>query len=261
MGRATLARSVAAALAQSHRPLEIVVVNAAARPLPALPAAQDVPIRIVEGGPYDRPRAANAALDHASGEWLVFLDDDDAFAPPHIESLLEAVQRSDGARVGYSATAVVEPDGKARMIIGAEFHRLHLFTGNYMQLGAVLFQRSLAEEGARFDERIGCFEDWDFVIQLAQRTHFAYTGKPTNLWNAHAGESGAGLGANKRDDETRPFHDLVVAKWAQRAQQLRGEVERHERAAREAAARREPRYESRHLAEAARITRGRIDPA
>src|SRR5690242_2521179 len=107
MGRATLARSVAAALAQTHRPLEVVVVNAAAKALPPLPAATDAAIRIVEGGPYDRPRAANAALDHANGEWLVFLDDDDAFAPVHVESLLEALQRSAGARVAYSATAVV----------------------------------------------------------------------------------------------------------------------------------------------------------
>jgi hypothetical protein len=130
-----------------------------------------------------------------------------------------------------------------------------------MQLGAVLFHRSLVAGGARFDEDLACFEDWDFVIQLAQRTHFAYTGRPTNLWNAHAGESGAGLGANKRDAETKPFHEKVVAKWAQRAARLRAEVERHERAAREAAARREPRYESRHLAEAARITRGPMDAA
>lgn len=261
MGRATLARSVAAVLAQAHRPIEAVVVNAAARPLPPLPAANDVALRIVEGGPFDRPRAANAALDDARGEWLVFLDDDDAFAPDHVASLVDAARRSDGARVAYSASAVVEPDGRSRMLIGAEFHRLHLFTGNYMQLGAVLFHRSLVQAGARFDERIGCFEDWDFVIQLAQRTHFVYTGKPTNLWNAHAGESGAGLGANKRDDETRPFHDMVVAKWAERAAQLREQVRHHERAAREAAARREPRYEKRHLAEAARITRGPVDGA
>ena len=261
MGRATLARSVASALAQTHRPLEIVAVNAGATTLPPLPSATDAEIRIVEGGPYDRPRAANAALAGARGDWLVFLDDDDVFAPTHVESLLAAIGRSPGARVAYSATAAIEPDGKSRMVIGAEFHRLHLFTGNYMQLGAALFHRSLLDEGARFDERLACFEDWDFVIQLAQRTHFVYTGRPTNLWHAYAGESGAGMGANQRAHETQPFHDLVVAKWAERAAQLRERVLHHERAAREAAARREARYQERHLAEAARLTRGAPDPA
>jgi glycosyltransferase involved in cell wall biosynthesis len=222
MGRATLARAIAAAVSQTHRPLEIVVVNASGKPLPALPATNDVALCVVEGGPYDRPRAANAGLDHANGDWLVFLDDDDAFAPNHVESLLAAIARSDGARVAYSASAVVEPDGRSRMIIGAEFDRVHLFTGNYMQLGAVLFSRSLVAEGARFDERISCFEDWDFVIQLAQLTPFVYTARPTNFWCAYAGESGAGLGANKREDATRPFHEMVVAKWAGRARMVRG---------------------------------------
>jgi glycosyltransferase involved in cell wall biosynthesis len=220
MGRPSLARAIASASAQTHRPLEIVVVNAAAKPLAALAAPADVPVRIVEGGPYDRPRAANAALQHARGEWLVFLDDDDAFAPTHVETLLKALASAPGARVAYSATAVVEPDGKARMVIGADFNRLHLFIGNYMQIGAALFSRALLAEGARFDERLDCYEDWDFIIQLAQRTHFVYTGKPTNLWCAHEGESGAGMGANKRDDATRPFHEIVVAKWSARAAAL-----------------------------------------
>jgi glycosyltransferase involved in cell wall biosynthesis len=226
MGRATLARAIAAAVAQSHRPLEIVVVNASGKPLPSLPTTNDVALRVVEGGPYDRPRAANAALDHAKGDWLVFLDDDDAFAPNHVESLLAAIARSDGARVAYSASAVMEPDGRSRMILGAEFNRLHLFIGNYMQIGAALFSRSLMAEGARFDERIACFEDWDFIIQLAQLTRFVYTSRSTNYWCAYAGESGAGMGANKREDATRPFHDMVVAKWAGRAQALKDEIER-----------------------------------
>ncbi len=260
MGRATLVRSVASALAQTHRPLEIVVVNAAARPL-ALPPASDAAIRIIEGGPYDRPRAANAALANATGEWLVFLDDDDAFAPDHVASLLEAAQGSAGARVAYSATAVVEPDGGARMLIGADFNRLHLFIGNYMQLGAALFARSLLTQGARFDEGIACYEDWDFIIQLAQLTHFVYTGKPTNFWNAHAGESGAGLGANRDEDATRPFHDRVVAKWAGRAAELDSRVREHERMAREAAARRDTRYQERHASEARRLVRGPMDGA
>ena len=237
MGRASLARAIAAAAAQTHRPLEIVVVNAAAKPLPAFDAPRDVPIRVVEGGPYGRPMAANAALDHARGAWLVFLDDDDAFAPTHVETLLAAAATSGGARVAYSATAVVEPDGKARMVIGAAFNRLHLFIGNYMQVGAALFSRSLVADGARFDERLDCYEDWDFIIQLAQRTHFVYTGQPTNLWCAYAGESGAGMGANKRDAATRPFHEIVVAKWASRAGALN-------------------EYARRNPAEAERIVRG-----
>jgi hypothetical protein len=237
----------------------MVVVNAGTAPLPALPAAGDASIRIVEGGPYDRPRAANAALANATGEWLVFLDDDDTFAPTHVDSLLEAAAKSGGARVAYGATAVMEPDGKVGMVLGAPFNRLQLFTGNYVSISAALFHRSLLAEGVRFDESFACFEDWDFMIQLAQRTHFVYTGKPTNLWNAHAGDSGAGLGANKRQAQTDPVRERLVAKWEPTAAALRDQFERHVRAARDAARRREPRYESRHRAEAERLVRGPLD--
>ena len=226
-GRDTLGRAVEAAASQGHRPLEIVVVNSSARPLPPLPQVREAVVRVVEGGPYNRPGAANAALAHARGAWLVFLDDDDTCAPNHVQSLLAAAERSGGARVAYSATVVVEPDGSARIMIGAEFNRMHLFTGNYLCITSALFHRSLVEQGARFDERLDCFEDWDFIIQLAQRTRFTYTGQPTNYWNAHAGESGAGLGANKRDDATRPFREMVISKWAARAAELGAELARH----------------------------------
>lgn len=261
MGRATLARSIVAVASQTHRPLEIVVVNAAGKPLPALPPTNGVAIRVVEGGPYNRPRAANAALDNAAGDWLIFLDDDDAFAPTHVASLLAAAASSPGARVAYSATATVDPDGKARKGIGAPFNRLHLFNGNYIPNCAALFARSLVAEGARFDERIPCYEDWDFIIQLAQRTHFVYTGLPTNHWFAHAGASGAGLGVNKSESETDPMKARLLAKWGAAFETLRDRIQSHERAARDAARRREPRYETRHREEAMRLMRGPLDGA
>ena len=256
LGRATLARSIESALAQTHRPLEIVVVNSSAKPLPPLPPARDAEIRIVEGGPYDRPRAANAALANATGDWLVFLDDDDTFAPTHVEGLLAAAQASGGARVAYSATALVDPDGSVGRVIGGPFHRLQLFTANYLSISAALFHKSLPAAGARFDESLACFEDWDFMIQLAQLTSFTYTGRPTIFWYAHAGESGAGLGPNQREDETRPFRDRIAGKWAAAASQLREKVQRHERAAREAMARGESRELERHRAELVRLIKG-----
>ena len=261
IGRASLATSIRSALAQTHRPLEIVVVNAGASPLPELPAAGDASIRVVEGGPYDRPRAANAALANATGEWLVFLDDDDTFAQTHVASLVDAAARSGGARVAYGATAVMEPDGRVGMVLGAPFNRLQLFIGNYVTISAALFHKSLLAEGARFDESFTCFEDWDFMIQLAQRTHFVYTGLPTNHWFAHAGASGAGLGVNKSESETDPMKARLLAKWGAAFETLRDRIQSHERAARDAARRREPRYETRHREEAMRLMRGPLDGA
>jgi len=257
IGRETLARSVASAHAQSHRPLEVVVVNAGTHPLAPMPSADDVPIHIVECPGFNRPRAANAALDNARGEWLVFLDDDDTFLPDHVESLLAAATQA-GAGVAYSATLCVDDAGRGNIVMGAAFDRVHLFHGNYLQIGAALF-RACLREGARFDETLLCLQDWDFWIQLARRTHFVYTGKPTNLWRAYTGSSGAGLGANQRGEETEPFRKQILRKWLGASAFLRGKVQYHHDAARSAAARGNIQAAERHMAAAMKVSRGPFD--
>jgi glycosyltransferase involved in cell wall biosynthesis len=196
LGRPTLARSIASLSAQTYRPLEIVIVNAGATILIPPRTPPGVRCRVVDGGPYDRPQAANAGLAAASGEWLAFLDDDDAFLPTHIESLWRMATASDGALVAYSATQCLDEHGRPDIVIGSGFDRLKLFSMNYIQIGAALFAQSLVSQGCRFDEEFECMQDWDFWLQLAQRTHFVHTGEATNLWSAFGGGSGCGMGAN-----------------------------------------------------------------
>jgi len=257
IGRESLARAIVSALAQSHRPLEIVIVNAGSPSLLPMPDAGDVSVRIVECPGSSRPRAANVALDNARGDWLVFLDDDDSFAPDHVASLLEAATES-GAGVAYSATLCVDDAGDGNIVLGAAFDRVHLFRGNYLQIGAALFRASL-RDSARFDETLLCLQDWDFWIQAAQVTHFAYTGKPTNLWRAYTGSSGAGLGANQRAEVTDPFREHIRRKWMGTAAVLRGKIKYHQDAAQSAAARGNLQSAERHAAAAIRLTRGPLE--
>jgi len=84
---------------------------------------------------------------------------------------------------------------------------------NYMAIHAVSFHRSLVDAGVRFDETLKTFEDWDFWIQLAQRTDFAFTGNPTALYHATAGGSGAGTGANLDKDAALAQRDILMRKW------------------------------------------------
>ena len=258
IGRDTLSRSVSSALSQTHRPFELVIANAATNPLPPLPEANGVDIRLVEAAGCNRPRAANVALDHARGQWLIFLDDDDAFEPDHVASLLESARLAD-AGVAYSATQCIDEAGRNHLVMGAAFDRLHLFQGNYIQLGAGLFRAELVGENVRFDEDLDCLQDWDFWIQLAQRTHFAYSGRSTNIWSAYSGSSGAGLGANQRDDVTQPFRYRIRRKWAAHANRLQGKLRHHRDAASSAMARGNEAAARRHLASVERLRSGPVD--
>lgn len=214
IGRKSLMQSIASVMAQTYRRIEILVVNAAGQPLPAMPAGP-LPVSVVGGyRKLNRPQAANEGLRHARGELIGFLDDDDYFDPQHVASLVETLRAAPSARVAYSGVLFVTDDGRPFARMNRPFDRRALLEDNFIQMGAALFSRSLVEAGAKFDETMENFQDWDFWLQLAQVTEFAHTGKATVCWRAMAGESGSGLGPNANERIQRMYKERVHNKWA-----------------------------------------------
>ena len=110
-----LDRCVGSLLAQTHRNIEVLLVNdgsaddslAVCRKY----EAQDPRVRVFTQENRGQSAARNVALDHATGEFLAFVDADDHIAPNMIEMLLENLLRHDVDFVGagYYSEA---PDGK-----------------------------------------------------------------------------------------------------------------------------------------------------
>lgn len=213
MGRPTLARALGSLAAQAYHPLEIVLVDAAGRGHLDTAAAGGLPVRLVERGALARAAAANAGLEAAAGAWIAFLDDDDLLAPSHVANLVAALDASPGARVAYSQSALLDAAGRPARLLGGPFDRFALFRSNYIAIHAALFSRSLVAEGCRFDERLPMFEDWDFWLQLALRSPFAFVAQPTALYHAAAGESGAGSEGNLDREALLANRARLVAKW------------------------------------------------
>jgi hypothetical protein len=214
MGRPALGRALDALGRQTHRPIEVVLVDAAGS-LPPRDRHRDLPVRMVQRGALPRAAAANAGLDAAQGDWIAFLDEDDEFDPDHLAQLL-AVAMVGGKPVAYSQTRLVGADGTPQRVFGGPFSREMLLRSNYLAIHSVLFSRALVAAGCRFDESLAVFEDWDFWLQLAQRTDFAFTGRPTALYRAAEGQSGAGAGPNLDRGAVLAQRERLMAKWAPR---------------------------------------------
>ncbi|HLX23511.1 MAG TPA: glycosyltransferase family A protein [Usitatibacter sp.] len=258
MGRASLARSVDCALAQSWRPLEIAIVRAGGDSLPAFASDSDVPIRVLDRGPLNRPQAANAGLAEAHGEWLVFLDDDDEILPTHVETLMDLVLDSGNALVAYSATLCLDADGRPSRVLDEPFDRRALFVRNYIQLGAALFSRQLVQEGYRFDESFERLQDWDFWMQLATRTHFAASRQRTNLWWMESGESGTGGGGNRDSEGVGPYLEMFDGKWRPSFAALDRKLEHHRKAVHAATERNDEAGVTSHMEAVDRLLRGPV---
>jgi glycosyltransferase involved in cell wall biosynthesis len=211
MGRPSLSKALDSIVAQTHRPMEIVLVDAAGSGL-GFAAHGGLPVRVVRKGPLDRARAANAGLEAARGGWVMFLDEDDEILPTHVADLL-ATAAAAQVPAAYSQTRLVASSGAGERVFGGPFDRLALFRSNYLSIHAVLFNRALVTQGCRFDESLGMFEDWDFWLQVAMRTPLAFSGKPTAIYRADAGESGAGSGDNLDREAVLAERERLMRKW------------------------------------------------
>ncbi len=165
---ALLAEAVASIRATGY-PAEIVVVNDGG----TRPDVQDVTL-IQHDASLGRSEAANAGVRAAKNVYVAFLDDDDLFYPEHLSTLSNAA-RGSSAAAWYSdaVSAFIEGESRQLMRIYArDFDRELLLVDNYIPLPTLLFRRADFLDVGGFDPAFDLFEDWDFLIRLAQRGDF-----------------------------------------------------------------------------------------
>jgi glycosyltransferase involved in cell wall biosynthesis len=172
-----LARALASVLAQTHRELEVVVVDdndpddrvsaeAVLQPLLADPR-----IRVVTGtGGRSAAAARNRGLAAALGEWVTYLDDDDEYHPEKVARQLALALSSGSPLVLCGFAYALGPRRREKQVSAAAFE------GDGLLVGATwgtpfLFHRR--DPAARFDEQLRAGEDTLFAFALLQRLGLA----------------------------------------------------------------------------------------
>ena len=172
-----LAQAVASVVAQIYRPLELVLVNdggsAPGSELEQQLIQADIDfVNRTLSPSRGRSSAANAALEAAAGEWLMFLDDDDLILPDHVSRLVELVRQDDQAIGAYADIQCVHfEDGqmiREKDLYNQDYDPLLLVVENFLPIHAVLFHRRAVVAGCRFEPELSLYEDWHFWLQVTQ---------------------------------------------------------------------------------------------
>ncbi|MEZ0309272.1 MAG: glycosyltransferase [Ramlibacter sp.] len=170
--RAHLKDALDSVALQTWPNIEVVVIAAKPghRPLPAKCGPHSLRL-VATDAVLHRSKAANRALDEAAGEYLLFLDDDDWLMPGHVARLAEVLQRQPKALAAYTGVSLVNEQGEPTgQVMDLPFDGVRQLAGNLTPIQAVMFHRQLLALGARFDEQLDHYEDWDFWLQVARHT-------------------------------------------------------------------------------------------
>lgn len=172
---ATVRASVASVLAQTHRNLELVVVDDGSKDASVAIVSQMAAAdsRIVL---WRQPRnagvaaARNAGIALATGTHVAFLDSDDRWHPEKLEVQLARLGQT-GAKVAYSAYLRVDESGRVLSTVRPppSVDYPDMLRSNRIGNLTGLYDRSLGD--ARF-QRIG-HEDYVFWLEMVRRAGLA----------------------------------------------------------------------------------------
>ena len=207
---------------QSYPDIELVLVDALGAGIPDyenLYPGENVKL-VSLGKSLRRSRAANVGMTKATGDYLMFLDDDDWIDREHIANLVTLLDRQSEACAAYSATRKVDASGQPLdYVFGQEFSAAQLKRGNYIPIHSMLFEASLFRDGCKFDENLEIYEDWDFWLQVSQHSSFLHSDRVTAFYR-EGGESETAVNIEQAQytagHPNALAREKVLAKWLPR---------------------------------------------
>jgi glycosyltransferase involved in cell wall biosynthesis len=230
----TLGKAIESVLAQSYRPLELIVVDDGSRDgtrevLERYGASLTV-LRQERRGAYP---ARNLGLAHSSGELVAFIDSDDAWYPDRLASQVPLLRRKEVGLVFADALHVFpgEPGNATRSTtcFGTTPPRRgnvadHFTWGNFVPTTTVLVRRACLEQVGGFPTSHEVSADYLTWFRIALRHEFEYVDRPVAAYSVHPDGISNDLGrsivarielfsaerARARDPAVRALLDRVV---------------------------------------------------
>ena len=162
--------SVASAMAQTHMPVEIIIVDNASRDrtldvAKELAAGNDI-IRVLEESRPGAPFARNCGLHASTGEWVQFLDGDDLLKPEKFAHQVGFITDKAGSVVGPTIEREQNGSEKAIPVSDSAWHGLFFSGGALGYTSSIIWRRSAVLEVGGWDTELRCSQEYDLMFRV-----------------------------------------------------------------------------------------------
>lgn len=183
-GERLIVGAVRSALSQSHRNIEVLVVDDGSTDgtLTRLETLRDPRLRIIGQKNAGTAVARNVGLAAACGEYVGFLDADDRWFPEKLEIELRALRRS-ASDVGMAYSSYFAVDDRGRLLNRAPRRRVAGNVFDALLDGEDFLMPSVCLFDRRVFDAVGVFnpgsyhEDHEFILRVAKRYSIVPTGE------------------------------------------------------------------------------------
>lgn len=191
MNRPSLGVTLSSLAIQSHHNVEVLVVSACGplhRQLSTHIGPHPVKL-ILPNEPLRRSAAANVGLSAATGDYLIFLDDDDTIDETHLSSLACALESTPNTVIAVHTGVRVTGGDAPATAFTKPFNRFELLASNFIPIHAVLFKRFVIDRGLQFDTNFDRYEDWDFWLQVSELGDIQFVPGTSATYHQHTNNS------------------------------------------------------------------------
>ena len=194
-----LKKALLSIAAQTHRPIEVVLVNDGGCDLDdeeLKGLLGDITLNYIRlERNTGRANAGNEGITNAKGDYIGFLDDDDEFYAEHVAILVSVLRQTDYKIVysdsqmvykGYDPETYEMRDERKELLFSQDFDYDRLIFENYIPFMCLLFDREVLTGSGGFDTEFALYEDWDLLLRLGKNNPFYHVRKTTanyNQWN------------------------------------------------------------------------------
>ena len=202
-----IGEAVRSVLAQTHRDLELIVVNDGSTDdtMAQVLAFDDARVRIVDQANAGVSAARNMGLAMAKGDLICFMDGDDAMLPDNIAIKSRGLEEH-GVDWVYGDLVIcdahLKPTGAILKGTDGDVTRTVLLgatTAVPTPCSNVLARRKCFDEGVRLDEHLSNAADQDLAIALARRFTYKRLDTAQNLYRVLPGSMSKSIALFERD--------------------------------------------------------------